>query len=72
MKAIGIILLGMLTITLNAVFAGTIIWLLWDYLFIIIPEAANYVKTDPLWWEVVCFSWLTTFLFKSNINTSSK
>ena len=59
-----------------AVFAGTIVWLIWP---VAIPAvfpglvASGAVAGKISWWAAVCFSWLCGLLLKaSQTNTTKK
>ena len=52
----------------SAVISGTLLWLLWDFIFVIVPKAANYVNTQPKWFDVVAFSWIVSIFLSIGRN----
>lgn len=54
-----------------SVVSGTILWLLWEHLFITFPklEETGTLVRHIEWWNAVCITWIIHIVFKAVIKS---
>jgi hypothetical protein len=65
---LGFSILILITISIAAVFTGTIVWILWPSTIPVI--LGTLVPAKITWWTSVKLCWICALLFKSTIKTN--
>lgn len=73
-EKLGVVIIGIFMIIIVALFAGTILWIIYPHIHALFPTAAQkgIIATDLAWWDSVCVVWIFQILFRqSNYSKTS-